>query len=63
MKKQDTSLEVLKKEFNLNFSIIYCILAFSINPIGYLGKAHKVYDTTRATAEELKKIYEERLSQ
>jgi len=27
-----------------------------------LGKAHKVYDSTKQTAEELKKIYEERLS-
>ncbi|EAR88012.2 WD domain, G-beta repeat protein (macronuclear) [Tetrahymena thermophila SB210] len=45
-RKQDTNIDILKKEFNLNF-----------------GKAQKVYESTKMTAEELKKVYEERLSQ
>lgn len=35
---------------------------FTLNQI-LKGKAQRVYDNTKNTAEELKKIYEERLSQ
>lgn len=51
-----SSISTLVSEFYQRIDII-------LRALLNLGKAQKVYDITRMTAEELKKVYEERLAQ
>ena len=55
--KHEKVLRELEKKHDSNISL----LKAEFNE--HFGKAQKVYDSTKQTADELRRIYEERLSQ